>query len=168
MVQSILLNNLGIIPGPHEPSGNINTYLKPLVDDLVDLWRGVPLCEGSQHIMRAALLSVTTDLPAMRKVSQFLGHKADLGCPRCKFTAEREPHTIGASGKMSYFTPSSAAGRNHEEVIQQAEEYRTATSKSNAVLIAKRNGVRYSELIRLPYFDIVRMCTTDPMHTFQW
>ena len=32
--------------------------------------------------------------------------------------------------------------------------------------IAMRNGVRYSELLRLPYLDIVRMSTTDPMHTF--
>ena len=28
------------------------------------------------------------------------------------------------------------------------------------------NGVWYSELIRLSYFDIVRMSITDPMHTF--
>ena len=27
----------------------------------------------------------------------------------------------------------------------------------------QRNGVRYSELVRLPYFDIVRMVTVDPM-----
>lgn len=30
----------------------------------------------------------------------------------------------------------------------------------------QRNGVRYCELLRLPYFDIVRMTITDPMHTF--
>ena len=27
------------------------------------------------------------------------------------------------------------------------------------------HGVCYSELIRLPYFDIIRMSITDPMHT---
>ena len=32
--------------------------------------------------------------------------------------------------------------------------------------IAKKNGVRYSELIRLPYFDAVRMASVDPMHAF--
>lgn len=32
--------------------------------------------------------------------------------------------------------------------------------------IQKRNGVRYSELVPLPYFDIVRMLITDPMHIF--
>jgi hypothetical protein len=64
---------------------------------------------------------------------------------------------------MSYFTPNPVARRSHDEVVQQ---YRTASTRSNAAAIAQRNGVRYSELIRLPYFDIVRMCATDPMHTF--
>ena len=26
---------LGVIPGPKEPKGNINTFLKPIVDDLI-------------------------------------------------------------------------------------------------------------------------------------
>ena len=34
---------LGVIPGPTEPKGNINTFLKPLVDDLILLWDGLPL-----------------------------------------------------------------------------------------------------------------------------
>eukprot|EP00731_Ephydatia_muelleri_P010036 Em0005g622a len=34
---------LGVIPGPTEPKGNINTFLKPIVDDLISLWNGVPL-----------------------------------------------------------------------------------------------------------------------------
>ena len=59
-----------------------------LVDDLLNLWNGIPLnnCEGTPT-MRAALLAVTADLPALRKITQFLGHKADLGCSRCKFQA---------------------------------------------------------------------------------
>ena len=80
-------------------SEHINTFLKPLVDDLLNLWNGIPLnnCEGTPT-MRAALLAVTADLPALRKITQFLGHKADLGCSRCKFQAQREPGTVGASG----------------------------------------------------------------------
>ena len=33
----------GIIPGPREPSLTMNTYLSPLVSDLLQLWRGVEL-----------------------------------------------------------------------------------------------------------------------------
>ena len=137
---------IGIIPGPHEPSGNMNSFMKPLVDDLKDLWEGVPF--GSQTI-RAALMTITADLPALRKLTQFLGHKADHGCSRCKFQAQREPGTAGASGRMSYATTSSCEERTHNEVAQQAEEYKSAHSRAAAaVSIAKRNGVRYSELIR--------------------
>ena len=67
---------------------------------------------------------------------------------------------------MSYFTPSVIEGRNHEEVSRQAEEFKSAVTKKDADSIAKKNGVRYSELIRLPYYDAVRMTSVDPMHTF--
>jgi hypothetical protein len=51
----IIALSIGIIPGPHEPPEHINTFLEPLVDDLLDLWDGVPLnCEGTQTL-RAAL-----------------------------------------------------------------------------------------------------------------
>ena len=159
-----MISVIGIIPGPHEPQKNINSFLKPLVDDLIELWKGVPLESGGN--VRAALLVVATDLPAIRKITQFLGHKADLGCPRCKFRGEREPATVGASGRMSYFTANTTDSRTHEEVIQQANEFVKANNKTRATEIAKKNGVRYTELARLTYFDLIRMVSVDPMHTF--
>ena len=32
---------VGIIPGPKELKGDINSFLKPLVDELIDFWDGV-------------------------------------------------------------------------------------------------------------------------------
>ena len=100
-------------------------------------------------------------MPAMKKVTQFLGHKADYGCSRCLFQAEREESSRGASGNMSYQTSNGFSKKQ----IAQCIEYQQAKSKSEALDIQKKNGVRYSELIRLPYFDIIRMSQTDPMHT---
>lgn len=116
--------------------------------------------------MRGALIAVAADLPAIRKVTQFLSHKADYGCSRCKFSAKREPGTAGASGRMSYYAPSDCEPRSHKEVNRQADKFRKAGTKSEGAKIAQRNGVRYSQLLRLPYFDIVRMTTVDPMHAF--
>ena len=46
---------LGVTPGPTEPKGDINTFLKPIVDDLLLLWNGIPI--GSNGIIvKAALL----------------------------------------------------------------------------------------------------------------
>ena len=156
---------VGLIPGPSEPKLHINTFLKPLVDDLLCLWKGLPLLKDGSMV-RAALLGVAADMPAARKVSQFLGHKADLGCNRCYFKAEREPGITGASGRMSYYTPTPSAGRTVMEVNSQAKKYREAKSKAEADRIQKQYGLRWSELTRLPYFDLSRMITIDPMHTF--
>ena len=30
---------IGLIPGPSEPPHNINSYLSPLVEDLLELWQ---------------------------------------------------------------------------------------------------------------------------------
>ena len=32
---------VGIIPGSKEPKGDINSFLKPLVDELIGFWDGV-------------------------------------------------------------------------------------------------------------------------------
>ena len=116
--------------------------------------------------VKAALIALSADMPALRKVYQFVSHKADYGCSRCKFKAEREPSMRGSSGNMSYFTSIMAPNRTKEETTSQSKEYLLAKSKTEALSIQKKNGVQYSELIRLPYFDIVRMSITDPMHTF--
>ena len=99
-------------------------------------------------------------MPALRKLTQFLGHKADIGCSKCKFRAQREPGTQGATGRMSYLTTTTSIARTHVEVAQQAEKFRNAPTKTAAAAFARRNGVRYSELIRLPYFNIVVMSVT--------
>lgn len=64
---------------------------------------------------------------------------------------------------ISHLIALSSAGRSHEEVVQQAQEFKDASTRYAEVEAElekqkKENG--------LPYFDIVRMVTTDPMHTF--
>ena len=161
---------VGIIPGPSEPKLDINTFLTPLVKDLERLWSGVEvmLSDGTKTSIRAALVCVACDLPASRKVAQFLGHKAGYRCNKCLFKAERQQGTQGASGKMSYYTQrlSSIPKRNGDDVRQQAEIYRAALTKTEKDRLARSNGVRYTELLRLPYFDAVRMVVVDAMHAF--
>lgn len=56
---------VGVIPGPHEPSKSINTYLSPMVNELLLLWNG--WCFGGE-VIKGILLCVASDLPAARKV----------------------------------------------------------------------------------------------------
>ena len=63
----------------------MNSYLRPLVDDLKQLWNGVVMQSesGAPVFVRAALLCTSCDIPASRKVSGFVGHNAYHGCSRC-------------------------------------------------------------------------------------
>lgn len=34
---------IGVIPGPNEPKEHINSFLKPLVEELIEMWNGTTL-----------------------------------------------------------------------------------------------------------------------------
>lgn len=150
-----------IIPGPREPiagSASLNNLWKPLVDDLLNLWTGILLRNGK--LLRAALLCVACDLPAGRKACGFLGHSATLGCSRCK---KQFP---GAVGKKDYsgFDRDNWTARNnctHRLDVSKTIACLTITDREKK---ESELGVRYSEFLRLPYFDPVRMLIIDPMH----
>ena len=59
---------LSVIPCPKEPELSINTFLTPLVDELLKLWDGVLMeVHGNRSILvHAVLICVTCDVPAGR------------------------------------------------------------------------------------------------------
>ena len=76
---------VGVIPGPHEPSKHINSFLNPLVLKLQKLWKSVFIETSSSErvLVRAALICVVCDIPAAPKVCGFVRHSAHLGCSKC-------------------------------------------------------------------------------------
>lgn len=162
---------IALIPGPAEPVDNINSFIDPLVDDLLELWQGKNFVDttGKEVQNKSLLLCISSDLPASRKITQFKSHKCVKSCDKCNFTAKREPGTKGASGKMSFVTekrPNRPSARTRQSVEKDATEFKNAETKQKAQEISKSTGVKYSELVRLPYFDPVRMVVVDPMHSF--
>ena len=154
---------VGLIPGPHEPGHDINSFLKPLVTDLSKLWRGVNMnIESARCVkkVRCALMCIACDIPAGRKICGFLGHTARLGCTKClkEFT--------GGVGAKDY------SGFDRDKWVKRTRETHntnafrinnltTVTAIENAESAA---GCRYSELLMLPYFDAPKMLVIDPMH----
>ena len=51
----------------------------------------------------------------------------------------------------------------HVQHVSEVQAALTATRQSE---LEKRYGVRYSELLRLPYLDIIEHHVVDPMHHF--
>ena len=86
---------IGLIPGPSEPPLHINSFLTPLVSDLLSLWEGI-IFETNQ-LIRCALLCIGCDIPAGRKTCGFLSYTANLGCSRCYCA-----FGTGIFGKMDY------------------------------------------------------------------
>ena len=67
---------LGIIPGPNEPSHDVNTYLAPLVQELLMLRKGIPVQISTASvtkdvILKYFLMCVACDVPAARKTCGF-------------------------------------------------------------------------------------------------
>ena len=76
-----------LIPGPKQPGNDIRVYLKPLVDDLLLLWKeeGVAMWDAhaEEHFNLRALLFVTTnDRPALSKLSG-QSNKGYRACTHC-------------------------------------------------------------------------------------
>jgi len=80
------INIVGSIPNPKEPELHINSYLKPLVDYLLELWRGKILKTSLFGIVpvRCALTCISCDLPATRKLCGFVSYSASRGCSKCQ------------------------------------------------------------------------------------
>ena len=154
---------VGVIPGPHEPRLHINYFLEPVVDDLLKLWEGVQMdtAEGNQRV-QAVLLCNSSDIPAMRKVGGFVGHAALKGCSRCL----RNFETARFSEKPNYggFNPSQWPKRTPEQHKQKGLEWKLAKTQTERQRIERESGIRYTELLRLPYFDSAHFGVIDPMH----
>lgn len=76
---------VGLIYGPTEVKGSINSYIAPLVEELRELERGVTvtMADGTQKAIRATILAFCCDVPGLRKLVQWGGHSSNFGCHLC-------------------------------------------------------------------------------------
>ena len=154
---------VGLIPGPHEPRRDINTFLDPFVSDLQKFWSGVHLNVSSlkcRKLIRCALICVACDIPAGRKVCGFLSHSARLGCSRCY---KRFSGTVGAMN-YSGFDREKWPPRSGPKHANDAKSLLNMRTKTDLMKAESELGCRYSALLKLPYFDAPRMLIIDPMH----
>ena len=153
---------VGILPGPHEPSHDINSFIDPLVADLCQFWNGVELTvKGSgKKKIRCAVLLVSCDIPAGRKLCGFLSYSARLGCSRCYKSFP------GSVGNMDYsgFNRESWHPRTQMKHRQDVETIMALNTKTERKRTESMLGCRYSSLLKLSYFDPVVMLAIDPMH----
>ena len=155
---------IGIIPGPKEAQGHINSFFKPIVDDLLYLHDGIKIrsvvMQEESFTSRAVLLCVLCDIPASRKVSQYLNFKASKLCDKCHMIAKREPGTAGACGRMCFLRERMPKRRNNQEVRAAMGQYKNAPSKHAVDVVAKVSGVK-SNTVNFPTCHISTLLITS-------
>jgi hypothetical protein len=148
-----------VIPGPGEPSlHQINHVLAPLVDDLLMLYDDGFITQTPKHpggrLIRVALGPLVSDLIAARQMAGFSSHSSRTFCPHCSLVLD----------EISNTDKSTWGARDPDLLKTQAQEWRDAESEVVRDRLWRANGVRWTELQRLPYWDPSRFMTIDPMH----
>ncbi|OAD67812.1 hypothetical protein PHYBLDRAFT_102160, partial [Phycomyces blakesleeanus NRRL 1555(-)] len=157
---------VGLMPGPKEAkTSEINHYPRPLVEELKQLYVGVmiPTAQCPQGaLVRAALLLVACDIPAALKTCGFTSHASINACHKCDhhFPRLEKGHGVDYSG----FVFSKWVHRTEEANRQDATTWRNASSDAQRTRLERENGVRWSELHNLEYFNAVECTIIDPMH----
>ena len=158
---------LGILPGPNEVKLHyINNYLAPIVDELIELWKGIEISTTFERPngrkIRGALILCSCDIPAARKL---MGHAGPGNkCHHCLKkaiwdTRLNKSHYGGFQNMDNWFHD--ADQTKHREA---AEGWKRCTNEAERIRHVKHTGVRWSELLRLPYLDPIRFLVVDPMH----
>lgn len=151
---------VGIIPGPKEPSlDQVNHFLTPLVDDLLAAWTpGIWISVTHKYSMgrmsRSALIPCIADLPASRKTTGHASHSAACFCSLCRLRRHEISNIDSTTWKHL----------TKEEHVSIAERWRDASNKSQREKLFRKNGIRWSELLRLPYWDPTQFVVVDGMH----
>jgi hypothetical protein len=94
-----------VIPGPSSPGRNIDVCLRPLIDELAQLWSSGALTydisRKKNFVMRAALMCTINDFPAYGMVSGWSMHEK-LACPY--YMENNNAFTLTNGGKASFLT----------------------------------------------------------------
>jgi len=153
---------VGIIPGPREPSmEEVNHFLRPLIDELLPMWEdGVWLSSTANYPtgkkVYASLGPLVVDVVAARQAAGFSSHSSHLFCSFCLLPKS----LIDNFDKATW----SKYPRTVEEHRVQAQRWKDAKSSEERIAITDEFGVRYSEFLRLYYWNPIKRTMLDPMH----
>ncbi|KAG9082319.1 hypothetical protein FRC06_005121 [Ceratobasidium sp. 370] len=155
---------LGITLGPKEPGvDTIHHFLKPIVDQLLKFWNeGMEFVDpdGNTQIIRAALIACVCDSPEARKLGGFPGNGAMYPCTVC-WCSRHELH-------MFETVFDRRTRKQHKRASKRYQKLPNQNQRDNFIKLKytteKPGGYRYSELLRLPYWDPTKMIVVDAMH----
>ncbi|EJF59017.1 hypothetical protein DICSQDRAFT_14970, partial [Dichomitus squalens LYAD-421 SS1] len=152
----------GIMPGPKEADPDqVQRYMRVLVNELIRLWKYGAMVPTPKYPkgrrIRVILVGVVCDKPAAHKLGGFGSHAHTYFCIQ-DWISQTFKATIEAFKANAFRTRTDA---EHRSFMAQ---YQQCSSKGEREDFARKYATRWSELARLPYFDMCRMIVVDPMH----
>lgn len=154
----------GLIPSLESEPNTLNTFLSPLISELQDLWKGIRMYTSESPsfkvLVRGALICAACDIPAARKVCGFKGHNANHGCSRC-FIFFPGPIT---KKDYSGFDRENWPPRDidkHRTISKKIKHAKTLQARND---LEVANGMYYSIMSELEYFNPILHTIIDPMH----
>ena len=112
----------------------------------------------------AAVICNSCDIPACRKLGGFVGHIAKMGCSRCLKSFSTESRKFGDKADYSGFNCALWPRRDAKYHHDKGMDWKYAPTLADRNKIEHDFGIRYTELIRLTYFDTPRFTVVDPLH----
>jgi len=147
----------GVIPSPKAVK-DMDSFLYPLHRELENLARGIKsldLRSMKMFLLRAFLILIFGDMPAVAKVMRMKGHNGLCPCRFCEIRGVRYPKGCvyyvplsRVNGDTSY-TATTLQRRTHERFLDQAEEVITAETTAEEDRLSMTYGIKGIPLLSL-------------------
>lgn len=149
----------GVIPG-HPSLDQINRYLDLLIDELMTLWEpGVFFSRTTKYnlgrLYRALIIPLICDMLAARQVLGQAAATSHNCCTLCDI--DLQDIDIVDAGEWPE--------KDWNHMRECAIKWRDAASETEQDMYFRAYGIRWSALLRLPYWDATKYAVVDSMHT---
>lgn len=145
---------VGDIPGPHKPK-DIDSFLWFLITELLRLAAGVQAYDRmKQFILRAYLVLSTGDMPAVAMLMHMLGPTSISGCRMCSIHGISNPAKAKSTAhypalnlskfrrpRINSYHANNLPLRTHAEFLEQAQQAKSALTKSERAQLATKFGI---------------------------
>ncbi|KAI1783907.1 hypothetical protein LXA43DRAFT_902670 [Ganoderma leucocontextum] len=150
----------GVLPG-HPSMEQLNHLIRPLITCFCDgfsagVWFTSTPLHPDGKLSRYAIIPVVADLLAARQLSGFAPHNHTNFCSLCT-------QKLGAIEELDYRNWRQRSVEEHREI---ATAWKEASTEAEQAHIYETYGVRWSELLRLPYWNPTEFVALDSMHLF--
>jgi len=153
--------DLGTIPGPNKPK-DFDSYMWPVFEELMRLQHGVrafDILADEFFLLRAYLILVFGDIPAMAMVMRMTGHNGISPCRMCKILGVRIPNSnnpvhyvpldrsfhptvIESESAIAIYDAAALPLRTEDEMLRQAREVQNASNKTQKGKLSKAYGIK--------------------------